>query len=288
MTQHSSRLFEQLPYDVAARPRPPRTDTYAISRFNEADSLEMTHFAWRVHAEGYETMGFVKPTAVTDDGYLATGIDKARGAYIDYYVGLPKQQRGDAEHLDAATMRKINIPAEGAVADLPAYQLCKDSLYPEEHVALLELDDAEARLKEIAALARTPSASPLSIFELFRHAHNEAVGEGEIWFSSIVSTTYESLVEAFGDRAVRQVGEPVPMHDERVSKTIELVPMIVDLDRFIDNMCESLAAETDPQRIRRLMRSIYFFAEGLHDDELSDEAIAIREMVREQAQLRGE
>lgn len=279
MSLYPTRPIEFLAdeHDMAARP--PRTDMYRISHFNESDNPEKVHLAWRIHAEGYETMGFVKPTAVTPEGYLNETIDKARGPLVDYYVGISKQDVSVAtpKNLDAATVRKISLPDGGTVEDLPAYKLCASSLYPEERKYLLELDDAQDRLKELGALARTPSAHPISIFELLRNARDEVLGKREIWFSSIVSSTYDSLVDAFGNIAVRQVGEPVVLDDESVESSVKLVPIIVDVDAFIDNIYSAVKQEVSSDGVRKKMRSLLFLAEGLRDDELGEDIVAVRQ-----------
>lgn len=270
--------YTQTPYDRA--PRPPRTDMYDIRRFRETDNPKFASLARSIHAIGYQTMGFVKTSAITPEGQLIGEIDKARGPLVDYYVGPGSYHQTDimpnVKTIDAVTMRKIHVPAGGTVVDLPAYQVCRDSLYLEDHAFLLGLDNASTRLKEIGALAGTPKSHPTGIYELLRNAIHEAHGRDEVWIASIVSTTYAALSKRLGKNTLRQIGEPVPIRSEHVNESVSLVPITTNVDGFVNAIYQSLTNETNEQVRRRQLDSFLFFAEGLRDDELGDELAAAR------------
>jgi len=280
MTLDRSGLVEyaQTPYERL--PRPPRTDRYDIRRFRETDNPKFASLARSIHAIGYQTMGFVKPSALTSEGHLRSEIDKARGPLVDYYVGPGSSDQTDimpnVRTIDAVTMRKIHVPPGGGVVDLPAYQVCRDSLYLEDHAFLLGLNNADTRLKEIGALAGTPKSHPTGIYELLRNAIHEAHGRDEVWIASIVSTTYAALTKRFGTGALRQIGEPVPIRSEHVNESVSLVPVMTNVDSFVDAIYQSLTREMNEQARRRQLDSFLFFAEGLRDDELGDEMAGVR------------
>lgn len=274
--QRPHTAIEKNTVEALTLPRSSRVDTYNICRFTEDDNYEMAQLAWRIHAEGYESMRFVKSTAVTEDGYLQDGIDKSRGSLVDYYVAINGDVQADI--FDAATLRKINLSNDGALEDLPAYQLCKDSLYEEGGVYLRSIINPEARLKEIGAMARTETSSPLAIFELLRNGVHECLGNKEIWFSSIVSTTYDTLTDNFGHSAIRQIGHPVTIQDARVSESITLIPAVVDIDMFFNEIHAAFMQDTDPKMQFKKMRSLLFFTDGITDQELGSELATVRKM----------
>ncbi|MDB5186448.1 MAG: hypothetical protein JWL85_971 [Candidatus Saccharibacteria bacterium] len=259
--------------------RPPRGDAFRHVRVTEASNPELVMEAWRVHAEGYYSVGFVNKDAITKEGFMASDIDKARGPYVDYFLAVNPED--DSER---ATMRKINLSEGGTYKDLPAYQLCKDKLSP-MGIALLEsMQNQDVRLKEIGALARTPNTSPIAVHEMFRDAIQEALGKNEVWFFSIVSTTHKTLAKSFGEKNLRVIGEDVPLEDERVNEGIALKPTIVRPDDFIDNMLTAyLEAKTAPERIR-LKRSLLFFTDGLDSRHMSEQVFTTRQtMLMEQS-----
>ena len=232
----------------------------------------MTQLAWKIHAEGYRTMGFVKSDAVTDEGYLDGAIDKARGESVDYYIAA--RPNDESESLDAATLRKISLASGSTIDRLPAYQLCKDALYPEGEEYLRSIESPSERIKEIGAMARTEVASPLAVFELLRNSVHESLGRQELWFFSIVSSTYDTLSENFGSHALRQIGEPISINDQRVNKDIVLIPAVADIDQFFANIYTAVLEEQLPGRRLKKMRSLLFFTDGIVDAAL-DESISL-------------
>ncbi len=262
--------------------RPRRRDQYSIKRFTEASDGELAVKAQRVHAEGYLDMDFVVPAALDDDGRLPGDIDKARGENVDYYLASAWALDSDGVLVtQGATMRKVNIPKNGTIDDLPAYRLCKDSLYGAYRELLESTPNPHKHIKEIAALAKSANASPVAIFELLRDAYHEALGKEEVWFFNIVSTTYQSLVDNFGDNALKQIGEPISFDDPRINSEVTLVPAMVVIELFIDEIRESAICTTDPHERKRLMRSFVFFSEGLSDDQLSDDSKALLAALQE-------
>lgn len=242
----------------------PRSDKYLHGKFTEYESPESAELAWRIHAQGYRAMGFVKDEAITPEGFLADGIDHSRGTDTDYYLAI-----NPAKETDMATMRIINLPVGGTYKDLPAYQVSQHRLSPEGHNTLVNIENQDIRLKEIAALSRTEQASPLAVHELFRRVIHEAQGKGEVWFFSVVSSTFTSLTKTMGEESFTVIGEDVPIDDDRVSEAVALRPALFYPDTFLDTLCRSYLNAGDREKIR-LRRSLIFFTEGLEDSRLSD------------------
>jgi hypothetical protein len=277
---NNQEKIDQLPL-MPTQKRLQRLDNLVFLHFTEHTNPELAIRARRVHADGYENMGFVKNSAIDVDGSLSDDIDHARGETVEYYLGVESTDSNTSEKLDRATLRKINIPAGGTLDDLPAYSLCKDSIYDDELIALQSIEQPDKFVKEIGALARSPEASPMATFEVLRDALHDSLGRGELWFFSIVTSTYASLADNFGNRAIRQIGEPVALNDPRVSDRVELVPAVVDIDSFLKNILEAAEVESNRSKQHRLLRSFSFFSEGLTSAELTDELIAAREVIND-------
>lgn len=249
----------------------PRSDAYYHALTNETDNPELAHEAWRIHAEGYEAMGFVHESAVTPEGYLTQDIDKARGPQVDIYLALNPDKHGDG-----GAMRKVNLLPFETYRDLPAYKLCKEHLSPEGRALLDEAEDNGMGIKEIGALARSKNSHPIAAHELFREAIHDAIGKDEAWLFSIVSTTCESLEKSFGKNNFISIGTDTPIIDSRVKEGIVLRPILLYPDTFIDNILTSFEEASGPASKTRLLRSFMFFTEGLRKDQLSDRAYKAR------------
>lgn len=241
----------------------------------------MVKLAREIHAVGYQDMGFVNSSAVTSEGFLADDIDKAHGPNVDYYVA----ESPDDDEVKA-TLRKIHIPEGGSLQDLPAFNLTIGSLSDSGFNLIAGIDNPEVNVKEIAALARTPEASPMIIFELLRNVLHESLGKDEVWFFSIVSTTYQSLVDNFGNEAIYQIGEPITFDDTRISNEVTLVPALVNTDTFINTLCRTALDETDPDQQQRLLRSFMFFTDGLDDSQMNVEASSVRSSINSMLALK--
>ena len=255
-------------------------DRYFHVTYGEEDAPDLAIEAWQIHAEGYSAMGFVHDGAVTPEGFLTDDIDKARGPNVEYHLAFHPENG-----TDKATMRKIHLAEGQTCQDLPAYQLCKDALYPLGRVLLAGFPTT--RLKEIGALARTTNAHPLAVHEIFRKVIHSAIekspdgtDKNEVWFASIVSKTHDLLVGHYGAKNFTPLGEKVPIVDERVAESIELKPVLIRPDKFIANILASYneAVEAaDPKAMHSLRRSFIFFTDGLRPDQMSTEVADARQ-----------
>ncbi len=248
---------------IITEPVPPRQDSYIHYAFNELNNPEFVDLALKVHAEGYTTMGYVSSDAVGADGALLEAIDHARGVNTDYFLAVNPN-----EPSDMATMRKINIPAGGSIEELPAYQLSKVGLSVEGLSFLKALGENGLMVKEIAGLARTKDASPACVYELLRDVLQSALGENEVWFFSIVSTTFDSLTRHFGKTAFTVIGDDVKINDSRVSESIQLRPTLLHPDRLFESMITDIETALSKRDQLRILKMFLYFTDGLQDDEL--------------------
>lgn len=264
---------------VSEAPVTARQDRYYHLKFKGQDNQELAEEAWRIHAQGYLAMGFVKTGAVTPEGFLTTDIDKARGDEVDYFLALNPNQE-----TDCATMRKINLVPGEDFRDLPAFKITSDKLSPTGIDLLSHLQVDDYQIKELGALARTPNSNPIAIHEIFRSALHDSLGKKEAWFFSIVSSTFDSLAKSFGPDNFVVIGEDTPIDDPRVSEQVVLRPAILFPDRFIDTLLISYLATDDPKTKHGLLRSFLFFTDGVPEDRISElSAQARQELLTSQA-----
>lgn len=265
-----------------------RHDHYRIRSGTDMSDPALVEEALQIHAEGYVNMRFVKPEALTPGGVLPGDIDKARGDTVEYFVSSGREvDAGNRLSTQRATMRKISIPSGFGIDFLPAYKLCADSLEPKYREYLESIEDPSTSVKEIAALARTKGANPIAVFELLRDALQDAREHEEVWFFSIVSETYDSLVDNFGPHAIKRVGESIAFDDDRIGDGIKLVPALVKTDLFIDEIQRTIMQSSDKRERIRLTRSFMFFTEGLKSEDLSEDSRLFHEHVAAKMQRKS-
>lgn len=259
-----------------------RNDQYVHSTFTEYSDPQAVEQAWRTHATGYRLAGFVNESAITDEGFLSAELDGSRGPNTEYFMAV-----NPSNPSDVFTIRKDNLPEGGTYRDLPAYKLCADALSADGLAYLDGLADQETRVKEIGALAGSAQSNPLGAHELYRTLIHEAMGKDEVWFFTVVSSTYNSLAKGYGYKNFEPIGEDVQIPDERVNPELWLRPTIVRPDEFIDNILEAYleakdryrhavesgdprAAKSALSEAARLQRSHVFFTDGVPEDQLSE------------------
>lgn len=249
-----------------------RNDQYIHLKIREEDNPELAHEAWRIHSEGYLNMRFITKNAITTDGYIHEDIDSSRKENTDYYLAINKEGLED----DRATLRKINLKPGETYRDLPAFKLCKDVI-TEDNIQILDsIANQDQVIKEIAGLARTANSNPNAAYELFRNIYQEALGKNEIWFYSIVSSTYRSLAKNFTADNLKVLGDPIAINDSRVSQDITLVPVILQPDIFTETILKNIKENDTSLSHKRFMRTFLFFTDGLDENRMSPEVYTAR------------
>jgi len=260
--------------DFETQPVVARTDKYTYENFTEQSKPELVLLARQLHFLSYRGEGFVHDAAVDDDGTMAEDIDKARGNSVKYYIGYEPK---DDEHTPVSTLRKISLQGNETIEDLPGYQLSKDGLYDEEREWLASI--APRRFQEISSFGHIPESPATAGLELLRAVLQDSVGSDEIWFFTMVSKKYDTLVNLFGPQAVRKIGDAVPLNDSRVADDISLVPAIVDTSAFFQQVYETAISETIPAKRRKHIGILTNFTEGLTEAQMGSDVYALTHAV---------
>lgn len=258
-------IDKSISVEFGASPTVLREDRYEYKRFYEKTDPELVLLARKLHAISYMGEGFVYDGAVGQDGTMAEDIDKARGKAVEYYIGYEPR---DDDRIPVSTLRKISLEPHETVKDLPGYQLSKDYLYEEETEWLDSV--APRRLQEISSFGHIPESPSTAGLELLRTVLQDALGKDEMWFFTMVSEKYNTLVKLFGPEAVRKIGHPIPLNDPRVAN-ISLVPAIVDTAIFFQQVYESVVDETVPAIRRRRIGALTNFTEGLTETQMGSD-----------------
>ena len=242
-----------------------RADRYVYTSATESQNPELALTARRVHASSYRGEGFIHDEAIGKDGQVADDIDKSRGDNVEYYIGR------DASGEAVSTLRVVDsTKLNGGFRALPGYGFCESSI-SNEAVSFLENAEADGRrIVEISSFGHIPEVSAGSGLELLRHAHQKAYGSGDVWYFSMVSRKLQALVHIFGPKAIRVVGEPVSMEDDRIGD-VTLTPGIVDTTTFFDDIKDSILAEGSVARRNRYLSYLRMFTDGLDTETLNDE-----------------
>lgn len=261
-----------------------RGDKYFHMHFTEHSDPDLAQEAWRIHAEGYHAMGFVKDEALTPEGFLAEGIDKSRGPNTLYYLGLNPEN-----DYDGATLRKMFIAPGGSYKDHPSYKSCETALSQEGKDLLETLQEQGVSIIEIAAMAKSFEGNPASMHEVIRDAMQAGIKNNEVWFFGLVSKTHDRLQNQWGPDVFTIIGNDVPINDERVTESIALRPCLLYTGVFLDNVLHAYTRAASQHEAKKLRRSFLYYAEGLDEQYMSDEVrTAQRQMLAEKDAPRGE
>lgn len=262
MKESDSPSFENL------SPQVERGDHYRYVQSTERRDPALALLARRVHASSYLGEGFIHNEAIDSTGEVASDIDKARGDSVEYYVGVSKQNEA------VSTLRKVSIEQGLGIESLPGYQLCGDYLSDEGKTALEAVVAQGRPLKEISSFGHVPEESSLAGLELLRHVLQKSYGTDEVWFFTMVTQKYQTLVNIFGPRAVRKIGDEVALDDSRVGD-VSLTPALVDTTTFFDDIKEGIVSEPNAQKRQRLLGSLRNFAKGIDTQRFSDEVVLL-------------
>lgn len=266
---------------------PPRDNAYAYQDFRAETWPEGTLLARQIQALSYLANGFVRPEGIMiEDGVevLAPDIatpseaaaDTSESVWIEYSLGIAKGSASMNPRTDKmVAWRKYHAPLEA----LPAYRYSRDTLWPGWDDYLHRVDaDPILELAETEGLGKT-SNDPGVIKEFMRNEIQRALGKGEVWLMGLVEkTVFQSWVRMWGPIAVKQIGDPKPLHHPHV-QDIRLVPTVMDIDRFFDDYYQHLKSQEDGLSTKQLTDFVYM-ADGVSDDALGREIAAFRAQAR--------
>ena len=251
-----------------------RHDAYIHVTATELTSPDMVAEALKIQGEGYYRFGFVGDDGIEQDGPLKGALipelDKSRGPYTDFYLAINPDT---AKPNDVATMRKRHLAPGETFDDLPTGSLARPALTAEGKALVDSVENPDIHFKEIGGLA----GNPRGVYEIIRNRIQEARGKEEIWFFSIVSSTFDTMVRRYGRSNFTVIGENFAIDDDRVNDAITMVPAIVSPDRFIENVLadyRTAQVEGDELAQRELRKSFLFLTDGLDEQSLGAELYA--------------
>jgi len=267
--------------EVAAVEEAVRQDTYVHITATELTQPDFVAEALKIQGEGYLKHGFVGEDGIEQDGPLKGALipelDKSRGPYTDYYLAInPDAARPN----DVATMRKVNLAPGEKFDDLPTGALARESLTPEGELLVDSVENPDLHFKEISGLA----GNPRGVYEIIRNRIQEASGKEEMWFFSIVSTTFDTMVRRYGRSNFTVIGENIVLGDDRVNDGISMVPAIVYPDKFMENVLADYRvaqAEGDELAQRELRKSFLFLTDGMSEQSLGADVYAARDELQQ-------
>ncbi len=123
--------------------------------------------------------------------------------------------------------------------------------------------DPRSILREIGALAKTPMCPAGAVLEIIRDALHRALARDvdEVWFFSIVQSTYETFVKHLGCLTVRPIGNAVRLRKSGVRSHVRLVPVIVEPRRFLERLYRCATTPANP-RARTQLASLSSLQKG--------------------------
>lgn len=243
-----------------------------IEHFSEADDPQGAFRAQQIQGESYVEAGFVHPEALDEYGRMLPELDRSRGENVTYFVATSVDNPADQ-----ASVRIIDIPTGGDLRDLAAYRYSDGAIYEEYELFLQDhfKKYGASSIREVAALSKTTSASPLSSYELLREITQQAIrrNSNEIWIMTLAPRAFRSVMASFGPDAIVKIGSEVSVdeNDTRTSDELRLSPVIVNPSGGPDSILRAAIAESNPKLKSRLVDSLLFIIDGLNDDEISSD-----------------
>lgn len=196
---------------------------------------KVTKLSRIAHAAGYLLHGLVTVAGVANDE-LKPEIDHARGQNVENFVA-----RNQNDVNDISTLRRYSLRPGETWRDLPMYSFSSSGIFAEAVQEIEEYDKEEGSIKELCALATTNGISGLN--EIIHTLIKDALIKNpkEVWVCSIVENAHGILTYFYGPRNVRPIGSAVRIEDASVEAHVNLIPSIIVLRDFLDNIVVDIA-----------------------------------------------
>lgn len=265
---------------------PPRTDKYDYSYFTPEENPDGELLAKQIQAQSYVNMRIVRPegliTLANGAQIMAPSASNPSGVpYVpivgsraEYALGIEK----GTTDLNPMTGRLVAWKKLYAPLDaLPAYQFSKDVLWSEGEQYLRSVEaDPGCVLVEPEALGKTINAGRAVVKEFIRAEIQRVLGRGEVWFMGLVeATAFESFVHNWGQTAVKQIGPSKQTFHPQMCSGIALVPTVMNIDSFYDNMAYDILTPGNKFAERQLTNFVYM-SDGVSDTTLGSELAEFR------------
>lgn len=261
-----------------AEQRDSQRQLYEIYCGYEREDPDLVTVCQIIQGNCYERNGFVHRDrgALDEIGRLHAAIDQARGENVEYHLAVRSGQLGEGTD-DVATIRRVSIPSDGNLDDLPAFR----------HAAGKLTTEADARLRaqfervgppgviELAALANTDSTrtNPIASFELVRSLYLDAINQSrdELWLITFVPHAGEVFRNSYSKYVIESAGELISIgaDDTKINDAITLAPVIVEPARIIENTKRFFADFPDDPSLAAVARSLNFLTDGIDEQRIS-------------------
>ncbi len=252
---------------------------YDIATIEPNDSLYglISDVSTRIQGADYVRSGYIAESKLDNTGRLKD--DKDANADVSYIVAVP---RGEDLGTIEGSYKHIAIPEGSNLSALPAYQFSQEALYVEYNDALIHAHNLGVPVVEIGALTRIEKPISNRVpYELIRDGMQKVVRgkTGEIWLITFTEKAYVAIVRAFGNEVIDVAGERVVI--DKPDEHVTLVPTVIEPNKLLDNLANSIITETDPRRMKELSMTFQMMVDGLWDNEMSQPVTDLRSILRE-------
>lgn len=260
-----------------AAPDPTYADTFEHWKGVPGDGplvAEMLQLAWETHAAGYLRAGLAKPAAIRD-GLLDETIDRSRRLRrgITYYLTINPDDIDDR-----STARLIDARS---VEELPTYPLTKDGIHPDALKRLKFAVEVEGKqLCELGAFADSKPGRTPGTEELLRDILTDTVGRNQLLFCSMAAPVQKYLSRILSPANFEPIGDPVVLEENELRGETVLIPVVIDPDKFIDNLLAAYYEAKDPATKVMYREKALFYSAKLPPEHTPSGIIVLREEAR--------
>jgi len=256
----------------------PRHDArYSIvSSVGEDESPQVVEKAQQIHGVSYVNYDYFDESGKMDDGRLVPDLDGTRSdmsgkVVASYFVAFPAG--GVVEHAKA-TVRLLDIGANGSLEDLPTYKYFADTFDDNTKTGLKSVIDTygNSSVREVAALGTIESGEHRGSFELMRalvqnSVLKDAAGHPELYLASLTDSSFRPVLGFIHPKSANILSKPVRIFsDDPRSKLIYVTPVLMDLSAVIQNTAQAVESAHTSSEAAKLEANLRFITDGLPED----------------------
>lgn len=258
---------------------PRNSAKYVIeSSVGPLDRPDIVLKAQQLQGRCYLEYGYVRESALADDGRLVPELDSARGE-DGKTVATYLLARGVDKKVEeaGATMRMIDICGQGTIEDLPTYKYFRDTFGPD---VIKRLDNiiglyGSQGVRELAALGTTDRNNIHGSYELMRAVTQNSIikeassGHREKYLTSLTKISLGPITRFAGAGATEVLGEPVRVYAEDPRQNeVYVTPVLIDPNRVLGGIIDEIEAADKNANIIKLIQKLNFFTDGLSRDQV--------------------
>jgi hypothetical protein len=278
------RSFMDLGSDVVLSDQfeiPRQNANYVIESsvgFNDRPDIALK--AQQIHGRSYVEYGYVRESALMDDGRLVPELDSTRGNEDGKTIASYLLARGVDRTIDeaSATMRLIDVGEQGTVGDLPTYKYFKDTFDPRVKIKLDNMVNLYGPrcVREIAALGVIDLHNIKGSYELMRAVMQNSLikeeehGHHEVYIASLTKVSLGPILRFAGKGATEVLGDPVRIYaDDPRQNEVFVTPVLIDPNKALDGFIDEIEAAEKNADIVKLVQKIHFLTDGLSRGQVS-------------------